>query len=336
MQETLMLEVAAIELSTYQIQLKSRFQTALRSIDNFDVFKLRVELSSGKELLGEVVATPAITGITAEVLIRDVNEFVIPLFRKTSLEDSKVFYSSLALALPHNPTARALGDLTLQSANAPTDDSKIKTDVTIPICEIKSLDRIVEERVLNGFSAFKIKLGEDSLEHNLEKMKTLADLVPGGSILRVDPNQSWSVDYSLKFLESIDSLGIKLQYLEQPVKRDDLDGLSLIRKSSSTEIMADESCFDLKDLHQIIEMQAADWVNIKILKAGGVTPAKEMAEVALSSGLNLSFGCMIESPLGVRAAMQLADQFAPVETHDLDAAWWYLQEKLRYEGGVVQ
>jgi L-alanine-DL-glutamate epimerase-like enolase superfamily enzyme len=83
-------------------------------------------------------------------------------------------------------------------------------------------------------------------------------------------------------------------------------------------------------------MKAADWVNIKILKAGGVTPAKEMAEVALSSGLKLSFGCMIESPLGVRAAMKLADQFAPEETHDLDAAWWYLQEKLRYEGGVVQ
>jgi L-alanine-DL-glutamate epimerase-like enolase superfamily enzyme len=224
MPETLMLEVAAIELSTYQIQLKSRFQTALRSIDNFDVFKLRVELSSGKELMGEVVATPAITGITAEVLIRDVNEFVIPLFRKTSLEDSKVFYSSLALALPHNPTARALGDLTLQSAKPPTENYEIKTDVTIPICEITSLDRIVEERVLNGFSAFKIKLGEDSLVHNLEKMKTLADLVPSGSILRVDPNQSWSVDYSLKFLESIDSLGIKLQYLEQPVKRDDLDG----------------------------------------------------------------------------------------------------------------
>ena len=61
-----------------------------------------------------------------------------------------------------------------------------------------------------------------------------------------------------------------------------------------------------------------------------------MAEVALQAGLRLSFGCMIESPLGVRAAMQLAHEFAPSQTHDLDAAWWYLQEKLRYEDGVVQ
>ena len=64
-----MLEVADIELSTYQIQLKSRFQTALRSIDNFDVFKLRVELSSGKELLGEVVGlSPECFGVCSAVL----------------------------------------------------------------------------------------------------------------------------------------------------------------------------------------------------------------------------------------------------------------------------
>ena len=329
-------EVEVVQLSTHQIQLKSRFQTALRSIDNFDVFQLKVELSDGRELLGEVVATPAITGITAEVLKHDVNNFVIPLLSSTSLEDSKLIYQLLASALPNNPTARALADLTLQSMNKASHTYRIKTDVTIPICEVNELESIIQERVLNGFSAFKIKLGEDELHNNLEKMKILSDLVPKESILRVDPNQSWSVDYSLQFLESLETFGIEVQYLEQPTIRQDLEGLALICRSSATEIMADEACFDLKDLHQIIEMKAADWVNIKILKSGGVTPAKEMAEVALQAGLRLSFGCMIESPLGVRAAMQLAHEFAPNQTHDLDAAWWYLQEKLRYEDGVVQ
>lgn len=331
-----MLEVASVELSTYQIQLKSRFQTALRSIDKFDVFKLKVELSSGIELLGEVVATPAITGITPEVLMHDANKFLIPLFKNTAIDDPRAFYQSLVSILPFNPTARALGDLTLQSLNSSEHNYKIKTDVTIPICEIDSIERIVEERVLNGFTAFKIKLGEDVLENNIEKVKTLADLVPDGSILRVDPNQSWNVDYSLKFLESIDSLGIRIQYLEQPIHRNDFDGLFLLRRSSTTEIMADESCFNLTDLQRIIEMKAADWVNIKILKAGGVTPAEEMAKIALDNGLKLSFGCMIESPSGVRAAMELAHRYAKDETHDLDAAWWYLQENLRYEGGEVR
>ena len=329
-------EIKAVHLSTYQIQLKSRFQTALRSIDNFDVFQLKIELSDGRELLGEVVATPAITGITADVLVHDLNNCVIPLLSSISLEDSKLFYQSLASILPNNPTARALADLTLQSMNSTTDMYKIRTDVTIPICEVKELGFIIQERVFHGFSAFKIKLGEDELRNNLEKMQIVRDLVPKDSILRVDPNQSWSVDYSLRFLASLETLGIEIQYLEQPIGRHDLEGLALICRSASTEIMADEACFDLKDLHQIIEMKAADWVNIKILKSGGVTPAKEMAEVALHAGLRLSFGCMIESPLGVRAAMQLAHEFAPNQIHDLDAAWWYLQEKLRYEDGVVQ
>ena len=187
----------------------------------------------------------------------------------------------------------------------------------------------------NVLTAFKIKLGDDSLANNLEKIKILDQLTPQSSILRVDPNQSWSVDYTIKFLEAVESLAVDLEYLEQPIQREDLKGLALIRQNSSTAIMADEACFDLNDLNRIIDMGAADWVNIKILKSGGVTPAREMAAVALQNGLHLSFGCMIESPLGVRAAMELAHEFAPDETHDLDAAWWYLQEELKYEGGAV-
>ena len=325
----------SISLSTYQIPLKNRFHTALRSIDNFDVYQLKVELSNGEYLLSEVVATPAITGISADVLIQDIHETLIPILEESSFEDANDLYAQLSSHLPNNPTARALGDLVITSGNKSSQALTIKTDVTVPMCTLEEMGFLMSDRISDGFTAFKIKLGEDSLANNLEKIKILDQLTPQNRILRVDPNQSWSVDYTIAFLEAVDSLSIDLEYLEQPIQREDLKGLAFIRHNSSTAIMADEACFALNDLNRIIDMGAADWVNIKILKSGGVTPAREMAAVALHNGLHLSFGCMIESPLGVRAAMKLAHEFAPDETHDLDAAWWYLQEKLKYEGGAV-
>jgi L-alanine-DL-glutamate epimerase-like enolase superfamily enzyme len=326
----------SITFSTYQIPLKSRFQTALRSIDNFDVYQLKIMLPNSEELLSEVVATPAITGVSAEVLVRDVQEILIPILKESSLESAEYLYNKLSLNLPNNPTARALGDLALISRNKSSQVLNIKTDVTVPICDVEDMGLLISERISEEFTAFKIKLGADSLANNLEKIKRLDQLTPQDSILRVDPNQSWGVDYSIEFLKALDSLSIDLEYLEQPIHKDDVEGLALIRQNSSTAIMADEACFNLDDLHRIIQMQAADWVNIKILKSGGVTPAREMAAAALNNGLQLSFGCMIESPHGVRAAMELAHEFAPDQTHDLDAAWWYLQDNLRYEGGAVR
>jgi L-alanine-DL-glutamate epimerase-like enolase superfamily enzyme len=294
-----------------------------------------VELSNGEHLLSEVVATPAITGVSAEVLVRDVHEILIPILEESSLESVEDLYKNLSLNLPSNPTARALGDLVITSGNKSSQALTIKTDVTVPICTLEEMSLLFSDRISDGFTTFKIKLGEDSLANNIEKMKTLDRLTPQDNILRVDPNQSWSADYTIAFLEALDSLSIELEYLEQPIHKDDLKGLALIHQNSSTAIMADEACFNLDDLNRIIEMEAADWVNIKILKSGGVTPAREMAAVALHNGLHLSFGCMIESPLGVRAAMELAYEFAPDQTHDLDAGWWYLQEKLKYEDGAV-
>ena len=90
----------SITFSTYQISLKSRFQTALRSIDNFDVYQLKVELPGGEELLSEVVATPAITGISAEVLVRDVHEILIPTLKESSLESAEDLYNNLFLNKP--------------------------------------------------------------------------------------------------------------------------------------------------------------------------------------------------------------------------------------------
>ena len=326
----------SVKFTKHSIELSGQFTTALRSINSFEVFKLEIELNDGRKSFGEVVVTPAITGISAENLFHDVKNLLIPFIEETKIVDSKDFYVNLAKLIPNNPTARALGDLAVVNIFEEFKPSKISTDVTLPIADSNSYQELIDERLEAGFMVFKLKLGNADLKENIELVEKVLRYLPQNCSLRIDPNQAWNIEYAKILLREVTSRGLELEYLEQPIDRLDLMGLASLKRDSSIPIMADEACFDMKDLHQIIEHEAADWINIKILKSGGITPAREMAKVAIAAGLKVSFGCMIESPIGVKAAMKLAAEFAPEITHDLDAGWWYPQEELIYSDGYVK
>lgn len=325
-----------LKYSKYKISLHSTFQTALRSVNDFEVYKLNISSSDDRVGCGEVVATPAITGVSADLLERDIYDKLLPLLQNITFLSAEDAYSQIQEKLPLNPTARALGDLAINSLFKSFETSAINTDVTLPITEEAHISDLVETRVKDGFKVFKMKLGDASLLKNVQVVQKTIENLPESASLRIDPNQAWSVDYSLQFLEELDQLKIKIDYLEQPINRFDFEGLAMIHENTDVPIMADESCFDIEDLERLISINAVDWVNVKILKSGGVTPARKIATRAKEAGLKLSFGCMIESPLGVRAAMELAREFEPLGVHDLDAAWWYPQSELTYSDGIVQ
>jgi L-alanine-DL-glutamate epimerase-like enolase superfamily enzyme len=87
-------------------------------------------------------------------------------------------------------------------------------------------------------------------------------------------------------------------------------------------VLADESVFDLVELVDVVRHGAADLVNLKLAKAGGVTACRELAGVARRHGLGVTVGCMLEGPVGVAAAARLAAELGCDVTPDLDAAWW--------------
>lgn len=336
MGENFMFSLNDLKYSKYKISLHSTFQTALRSVNDFEVYKLNISSSDDRVGCGEVVATPAITGVSADLLERDIYDKLLPLLQNITFLSAEDAYSQIQEKLPLNPTARALGDLAINSLFKSFETSAINTDVTLPITEEAHISDLVETRVKDGFKVFKMKLGDASLLKNVQVVQKTIENLPESASLRIDPNQAWSVDYSLQFLEELDQLKIKIDYLEQPINRFDFEGLAMIHENTDVPIMADESCFDIEDLERLISINAVDWVNVKILKSGGVTPARKIATRAKEAGLKLSFGCMIESPLGVRAAMELAREFEPLGVHDLDAAWWYPQSELTYSDGIVQ
>ena len=99
-------------------------------------------------------------------------------------------------------------------------------------------------------------------------------------------------------------------------------GLAHVRRHVATPVMADESVFDLDDLVELVRHDAADLVNLKIAKAGGLTPALELARVARRTVSASRSGCMLESAVGVSAAAALAARVGCDVDPDLDGAWW--------------
>ena len=105
--------------------------------------------------------------------------------------------------------------------------------------------------------------------------------------------------------------------LEQPLVREDLDGLAAIRRDTGIPVAADESVRSLADARQVVAQQAADYVNIKIMKTG-VMEAHKIALFTLASGLKLMIGGMVETRIAMGCSFSLVLGMKGFEVLDLD------------------
>ena len=335
------MKIRATTIGTYTVTLTSPFVTSLRSVYEYPVSTFAIVDHDGINGIGEAVATPAIVGDSAIEIDRELHSLSMLLIGKELSVDE---ISSLSRTGGYLPSTIAAIDLALLDYQAKSHNQNIQqylgisqnfisTDVTIPICEINDLEKIVTER--SHFKTFKIKLKDDSLERNLSQLIRIKELQPDAS-LRIDPNQAWDVPYSIRFLEKLDDKGILIDYLEQPIDRYDFAGLAEIKKNSKTPIMADESCFSMNDISTLLEYRACDYVNIKLMKSGGYSNALAMSRYAIENGLQVSIGSMMEGNQGIYVAGLLAAAISPFYTHDLDAAWWFTDSKFSYVNGELR
>jgi L-alanine-DL-glutamate epimerase-like enolase superfamily enzyme len=110
-----------------------------------------------------------------------------------------------------------------------------------------------------------------------------------------------------------------VEFVEQPVSAEDVRGLASVRKHSSIPVMADESVHSPADALRLIQAEAVDMINIKLMKSGGIHKARKIAEVAEAAGVPCMIGCMSESELGVTAAVHLAAAIRNIRYADLDS-----------------
>jgi L-alanine-DL-glutamate epimerase-like enolase superfamily enzyme len=188
------------------------------------------------------------------------------------------------------------------------------------------------EAVEDGYRILKLKLGKESV-HDFERVRLIRERVGYDVRLRVDANQGWKPKEAVRLIRKMEDAGFDLELVEQPVAARDIDGLKHVTDNVATPVMADESVFSAWDALRIMERRAADIVNIKLMKAGGLHAALRICALAEIYGVECMMGCMLESKVGVTAAAHLAAAKRVITRVDLDGP--ALCEQDPVEGGAV-
>lgn len=180
------------------------------------------------------------------------------------------------------------------------------SNYTIGIAEIPTMVAKMQE--FADWPIFKIKLGTP---HDLEIVRELRKHTT--ATFRVDANCGWTADETLRNAEALAALNV--EFIEQPLPADRWEDMRRVKAESALPIMADESCQVESDVARCAGHFHG--VNIKLVKCGGLTPARRMIAEARELGLKVMVGCMTESTVGISAIAQLLPQLDYV---DMDGA----------------
>jgi len=278
---------------------------------------------------GETAPTEAITGDSKESII-DALEVISRSAIEESIGNKERLLSLVHHAVEKNFNAKsaieiALYDLWAQIAKKPLyyylggEKSLFKTGITISLNPKETMVADAVKAVKNGFESLKIKLGDDLIE-DLSRVEAIYEAVGRQISLKLDANQGWSQTETVGFLADMEKKAIAVELIEQPVKREDFEGLKYIKERSSTPVLADESIFSPEDARALLEMQAVDLINIKLDKCGGISKALEIADICEAYGVACMIGCMLEGAISVGAAAHVASAKAgTIRLYDLDA-----------------
>lgn len=197
------------------------------------------------------------------------------------------------------------------------------TDLTIGI---DTIDVMVAKMNETPWPIYKIKLGT---EHDVEIITELRKHT--SSIIRIDANAAWKAEEALEKINAFKHLGVEL--IEQPLAKDDWEGMRFLFERSPLPLFADESCVADKDVEKCFNHFHG--INIKLTKCSGITPARRMIERARELNMKIMLGSMNESAIGSAAIVHLSPL---VDYMDVDGPLLLAQDiaaGLNYDSGKV-
>jgi L-Ala-D/L-Glu epimerase len=161
---------------------------------------------------------------------------------------------------------------------------------------IDSIEKMVSKMKELPWPIYKIKVGTADDIAIIKALRENTD-----ATLRVDANAAWDIDTALKLIPELKKLGVEL--VEQPLAKDDWEGMKILYKESSLPLYADESCVGEQDVEKC--HQHFHGINIKLTKCSGITPARRMIQRAKELNMQVMVGCMNESTIGSAAIAHL-------------------------------
>ncbi|GAB1724779.1 MAG: putative Muconate cycloisomerase [Nitrospira sp.] len=318
--------IQRIEIWPVDIPITDPFVVATGARVTAQNLFMRVTLHDGTQGIGEAAPFPEVGGEDRTSCLTAAMELAAGMVGQ-SAADYERLADRLNEQAPHSPAARcgletALLDAYCRTQGIPlwqlwgqADVRERDTDITIPICNLDKTLALARGWYAHGFRLFKMKVGTD-VEEDILRLQAVHDALPAIGFIG-DGNQGFSREDCIRFAGGVKEFGGRLVLLEQPVIRDDLEGLQAIRHLTGIPVAADESVRSLDDARRVVGMQAADYINIKIMKTG-VIEARRIAAFTRSAGLRLMIGGMLETRVAMGCSFSLVLGLGDFDVLDLD------------------
>ena len=289
-------------IRTFDLQLKHTFTISRESYDTQPTLIIELQ-SEGFSGFGEATSNPYYN-ITVESMKNNLEQ-IIPFIEATIDETPEIFWHNTYQLLRNDMFALCALDLAYNDLYARKKGKKLydlwgysidnnpKTDYTIGI---DSIEKMVAKMKELPWPIYKIKLGTKEDIAIVTELRKHTD-----AIFRIDANCGWTVSETLNNAIELKKLGV--EFLEQPMKADNWEGHAEVFKHSVLPIIADESCIVEEDVARC--HNHFHGVNVKLVKCGGLTPARRMISQARKLGMKTMVGCMTESSVGISAIAHL-------------------------------
>jgi muconate cycloisomerase len=289
--------------------------TPLRPDPMLEYVLVRIETDEGLYGIGEAQADIGFFGEFVEEVRFSIEDYLGPqLVDKDPLDREYLLglldfrgnscaRSGIDLAL-HDLVGKALG-VSVSTLIGGASRDRIPVAIEIAGGPPEAMASACRNFLSRGVRAFKAKIGADP-DADAERLRAIREAVGPDVSLRADANQGYDTKEAIRLCRLADADGVGLELLEQPVPAWNLHAMADVRRSVETPIEADESCYSIHDAMQIVRHEAADVLNVKLGKAGGLYAAKKIAAIAEAAGLRCVLGTAFGLGPEIAAKLHLA------------------------------
>ncbi|KKB42017.1 dipeptide epimerase [Bacillus thermotolerans] len=338
-----------IHVSVEELPLVKPFKTALRTATAIDNVFVEIQLDNGLKGMGAAAPTVAITGDSTQGIVSVIKEVIAPKLIGQKITKLHVLSELIQKSCRGNTSAKAAVEIAVYDAacrywQIPLyellggETNQLRNDMTVSVGGKEEMMADARKIIEDGFSIIKVKAGKD-WPRDLERIYAIREAVGEEVTIRIDANQGWTVNQALNIITEMENRKLNIELIEQPVKAHDIQGLKIIKQHVRTPIMADESLFSPMDAMKLLSEQAVDYLNIKLMKTGGIRRALQIADMAEAAEVECMIGSMMESMVSVSAAIHLAVAHPNITKIDLDAPLWIKDQQFEgilYEKDTIQ
>ncbi|MEM3622961.1 MAG: dipeptide epimerase [Candidatus Bathyarchaeia archaeon] len=330
------------QIEVYPVTLRYREPFRIAPEAHIESQNVIVKIVTDYDVIGWGESSPSkrVTGETAETAINVIDKIAPKLIGMCPLRIEQTI-EVMDSIVKDNPAAKAAIDIALHDILGKTARkplfmllggyrTQVLTDITLGIKSPKEMAKDAEKAVKKGFKALKVKVGVSPTE-DVERLRLIRDAVGEDIQIRIDANQGWTPKQAIEALNKMEKFNI--QFAEQPVPAENMKGLIEVKRNSPIPIMADESIHSPQDAIRLIQAEAVDLINIKLMKSGGIQKGRKIAEIAEAANIPCMIGCMGESEIGIAAGAHLAAAVKNIQYADLDSDI-LLKDKLVKKGGT--